>query len=362
MSIMSQMFPGFRKARRDAFKSHAISTLTYQSRATKQPTSIELYGLLRKAKARNECADVTGMLVFKDARFFQWLEGPSDGLDAIWNSIQNDPRHKEIELLSRDSAQQRLFSQWDMRVTCPDDAFGLVRDPPTPQARLPIKLVGQAAKLAIDQRTEALQDGIEEVLHMGFDIVSVYSALVEPVAHRLGDLWMDDECSDAEIGVALGCLQAAVRRVSDLHASSILNVTPRHILVMPPPGEAHMLGIVLAGDLYREAGWLVEVEFPSSDEEVAAIAKAQWFDAVTVNLSDVFTRIDRIDALTNTVRTLRRNSINPNIVIMVGGRTFAEKPDLAALVGADAGYANVAYAVAKTKACFEGRETATTVN
>ena len=329
-----------------------ISTLTYQSKATWRPEPRELFKLLRQAKSRNRAADVTGMLVFKKDRFFQWLEGPTEAVDAIWASIQNDPRHKEIELLSRDTAWQRMFNQWDMRFACPDEAFLMVRDPPKPFAPLPVKLIEQATSLAVEQKTDVLQDGIEEVLQMGFDIESIYSGLVEPVAHQLGDLWAEDLCGDVEISVALNCLQIAVRRASAARATSHLDTSPRYALVIPPPGEAHMLGVALVGDLYREAGWLVEVEFPLSDEDVSKIVQAQWFDVMTVCISDVFTREHRVDALTATIQNARRASKNPNLVIVAGGRAFAERPDLTAIVGADATYSNVAYALENTKACL----------
>lgn len=43
-----------------------------------------------------------------------------------------------------------------------------------------------------------------------------------------------------------------------------------------------------------------------------------------------------LDALAASIRVIRRASLNPAIVVMVGGQLFSEHPDLARQVGADA--------------------------
>jgi hypothetical protein len=45
---------------------------------------------------------------------------------------------------------------------------------------------------------------------------------------------------------------------------------------------------------------------------------------------------DRLDGVAALVRWVRRESLNRGIGALVGGRIFAEKPELARLVGADA--------------------------
>jgi MerR family transcriptional regulator, light-induced transcriptional regulator len=45
---------------------------------------------------------------------------------------------------------------------------------------------------------------------------------------------------------------------------------------------------------------------------------------------------ERLDGIATLIRLVRRESCNPGIGVMVGGRVVAEKPELTALVGADA--------------------------
>jgi hypothetical protein len=46
--------------------------------------------------------------------FAQLLEGPGQGLDAMWGRLAADPRHEGVRLLSRWRATERLFGEWSM--------------------------------------------------------------------------------------------------------------------------------------------------------------------------------------------------------------------------------------------------------
>jgi hypothetical protein len=340
-----------------------ISTLTYQSRSSRPPNPADFLTLLTKAKTRNRAVGLTGMLLLNEDRYFQWLEGPSDAVSQVWASIQNDARHSEVELLSRENASQRLFGDWDMKFVCPNHAFSAACDPLSSRLALPKALIEAAAKFALDQRAEALGSGIEDILRMGYDVPSVYSDLIQPAAHLLGDWWMDDRCSDFAITGALCCFQTVARRMAAVHMPvAAFSLSPRRVLIARPPGETHMLGTGLAGDLYRQAGWAVAVDYPTSNDEISENVGHQWLDALTLTASDVFTRVDRMNALAITIRRVRLSSLNPGLVIVVGGRAFAERPDLMAVVGADATYSHLAYAVEKTETCFQTNRGGRSVN
>ena len=90
------------------------SSLTYQSRVTATPTAADLRELAVNAQALNRSLGLTGMLLYDKGRFFQTLEGPPDGLQAVWSSIQRDPRHSEIKVLSEHIIPARLFGAWDL--------------------------------------------------------------------------------------------------------------------------------------------------------------------------------------------------------------------------------------------------------
>ncbi|MDA1186373.1 MAG: BLUF domain-containing protein [Burkholderiaceae bacterium] len=92
-----------------------LSTLVYHSRASQLFTEIDLLYLLAAARSRNQAEGLTGMLVYDDGHFFQWLEGPALPLQRVWTAIRHDARHEAIEVIADSEIPLRLFRDWHMQ-------------------------------------------------------------------------------------------------------------------------------------------------------------------------------------------------------------------------------------------------------
>jgi hypothetical protein len=57
---------------------------------------------------------VTGVLLYAEGRFHQYIEGPAAGLERVYAAIQRDPLHHNIFEFLREPIQQREFSNWTM--------------------------------------------------------------------------------------------------------------------------------------------------------------------------------------------------------------------------------------------------------
>jgi methanogenic corrinoid protein MtbC1 len=81
---------------------------------------------------------------------------------------------------------------------------------------------------------------------------------------------------------------------------------------------------------------------PALDEdELLALVSGRAFDVVGLTVS-----VERhIAPLAQSIAALRRVSRNPEIIVLVGGRVFTERPELAAEIGADGTAADGALAV-----------------
>ena len=93
-----------------------LSTLVYQSRATKPLTPQELHELALRAQARNNRESITGLMLYDNSRFFQWLEGPADSVERVMGAIREDTRHTDIEILSSRPIPERSFGDWAMKL------------------------------------------------------------------------------------------------------------------------------------------------------------------------------------------------------------------------------------------------------
>lgn len=93
-----------------------VSRTVYRSRAIRSFTAAELQGLTQVAQSRNGHESITGVLLYDDDQFYQWLEGPTDSIGRVMHSIVNDPRHTGLEVLDKKSDDTRRFGNWTMKL------------------------------------------------------------------------------------------------------------------------------------------------------------------------------------------------------------------------------------------------------
>jgi hypothetical protein len=91
-----------------------IYSLVYVSSAVELFTNDELEALLDKSRKNNHARDVTGMLLYKDGNFMQFLEGPRENVTALSEKIGADPRHRGMMVLLEEEKPERQFSEWSM--------------------------------------------------------------------------------------------------------------------------------------------------------------------------------------------------------------------------------------------------------
>jgi hypothetical protein len=78
--------------------------------------------LLLQSREKNTRLGLTGMLLYKDGNFIQALEGPDDAVEALYRSIERDPRHHGVLRLTRQPIQDREFAAWSMGFQNLDEA------------------------------------------------------------------------------------------------------------------------------------------------------------------------------------------------------------------------------------------------
>ena len=69
-----------------------------------------------------------------------------------------------------------------------------------------------------------------------------------------------------------------------------------------------------------------------------------WIDVLDLSLSTSFRRENRLAQLGETIAHARRASLNPDLVVVVSGRAFDHRGDVAREVGADASFGSASAA------------------
>jgi methanogenic corrinoid protein MtbC1 len=174
---------------------------------------------------------------------------------------------------------------------------------------------------------------IDALRDRGLKSADIFLGLLAPAARQLGDLWLLDRCSFAEVTMGLVRLQNIMRAVAPPpRAQDPRGERERTVLLTVYPHEQHAFGITLVGQLFTEAGWRVTLMTPSRIGEVTQRLSAEWYDLVGISLSTD----GLIEKLTSAISQMRRKSRNRSIGVLVGGATFNGNPDLYATVGANA--------------------------
>jgi methanogenic corrinoid protein MtbC1 len=366
-----------------------LSTIVYRSRAKAPLRFSALRELAELAQQRNRIEDITGLMVYDFPCFYQWLEGPEASIERIMHSISRDPRHMDLEILSAKPIEQRVFSGWDMKLATrrdivyprletvrelrrhPEAAPALLKTMApqertaqrgTPRKRdrvsqsaamleslirtsvipellqrhgaaalfpAPLILEKQSTELAgllLAAEPDSALNLIREQIGRQRSAVPLYATLLEPAARRLGDLWLADSCSEFDMTIALSHLQSAVRLLGTEFLQHPLHPEHApHVLVVPLPGELHSLGAALNSEAMWHEGWSPQSEFPTDNAALQRLLKADWFDVLDLTLSVALQREHWLPRLAETIRLARRESRNPGLIVMVGGRLFADE-------------------------------------
>lgn len=91
-----------------------LLSLVYMSAADEPFDQPRLDALLEHARARNAASGLSGLLVYKDGRFMQLLEGPEAAVLETYQRITEDPRHTDVGLLVEERIHTPRFGEWTM--------------------------------------------------------------------------------------------------------------------------------------------------------------------------------------------------------------------------------------------------------
>jgi hypothetical protein len=91
-----------------------LLTVLYTSRARAEFDATQLEPLLAQSREANGARAITGMLLYRDGRFVQVLEGPAGEVEALLDRIRADARHSDVRVLLDERIERRQFADWSM--------------------------------------------------------------------------------------------------------------------------------------------------------------------------------------------------------------------------------------------------------
>ncbi len=88
--------------------------LLYVSRAVSPDSPEVIESILSDSRAHNLGQGITGILCYGGGIFLQAIEGGRTQVNALYNHIVGDKRHKDVVLLHYEEISERHFGGWTM--------------------------------------------------------------------------------------------------------------------------------------------------------------------------------------------------------------------------------------------------------
>ncbi len=193
--------------------------------------------------------------------------------------------------------------------------------------------VAELVRLVMTDDAPAISAYVGSLRARGVALESIYLELIAPAARCLGELWDSDQSDFTTVTIGTGHLQQLIRELAGTCPITInYECKQRKAVFAPTRGEQHTLGLTMVAELFIRAGWDVSTRFPGARDDLNALVHDEWFDLIGLSVGSEV----QLELLREDVRSSRRASLNPAVVVMVGGPVFVAHPELAEQVGADA--------------------------
>jgi MerR family transcriptional regulator, light-induced transcriptional regulator len=193
--------------------------------------------------------------------------------------------------------------------------------------------IAEFTELILSDNTLAIHSYIELFRAKGISVEAIYLELLTGAARQLGTLWSDDECDFCEVSLATWRIQQLMYDLRPAFFAEELMSAPSgyRVLFAPLAAEQHTLGLMMAAEFFRRAGWDVSSALPSQNDDLIETVSGEYLDLIGISVSGEVILRD----LPRTIAAVRAASLNRHITVMVGGWQFLQQPNLAVTLGAD---------------------------
>ena len=159
-------------------------------------------------------------------------------------------------------------------------------------------------------------------------------------ARWLGEQWDADRVSFFQVTSATGHLYALIRSMRARSEKPLLSIVrSRTALFATVPGEQHSLGVTLAAEVFKDAGWSVDLKISVEHQDLIKHFHRHEYDAVGLSYSTD----DRLPELARLIVALRLWS--PHVIIGVAPPVTTDSEQLMEMLDIDLIFADLDAAV-----------------
>ena len=190
----------------------------------------------------------------------------------------------------------------------------------------------QFAEMVLDDNEDLALQHFQHMRTAGIADEILLLELLAPTSIELGRRWEQDLSDFAEVTIGVCRLHRLLRSLHPQHNRRL--DTQAHggrVALAPAPGEQHSFGLLLVGELLFRAGWYTDVDIDSDSDQLNQTVTQNWYEMVGISVSCE----SRLQSTAELIASVRKDSCNPDVAILVGGRVFDENRQLGIEIGAD---------------------------
>ncbi|MGF1651385.1 MAG: B12-binding domain-containing protein [Hyphomicrobiaceae bacterium] len=188
----------------------------------------------------------------------------------------------------------------------------------------------------VERFADALVAGAQASNHNVFDIVTglqrsgvapeqILMELYGQAANALGERWLSDTLSFADVTLALGHLQSMTRELAPtLPLNTASGMYGHRVRLLSLVEEQHTYGVQIVSELFRSNAWDVTTGQPDTIEDFERELEERWYDVIGLSVS-CCQWLDRLLAQTS---RMRQASANPDVSILAGGSVSRHMQDM----------------------------------
>ena len=176
--------------------------------------------------------------------------------------------------------------------------------------------------LCVSESSKDAQSFVDDFLDTGLSTEDIFLELLTPAAQYLGSQWDDDRMDFSQVNLGLVRMHSIANEIRCTSKSDqFAKAKARRVMIASAPGSMHMLGTTIVADFFRKEDWQVVVAISSSANELVQTVSNEWFDVLGLSLS-----IDQqLMGLADLIDQFKNLSLNPYMVVMLGGPIFSAK-------------------------------------
>jgi methylmalonyl-CoA mutase cobalamin-binding subunit len=190
------------------------------------------------------------------------------------------------------------------------------------------------AKACLSLQAHDLETYVLNMRGQGLGLEALFLQTIPTAARLFHDWWAQDEIDFIAVTQASYRLQELVYSLSAefvLSGPKCGGLSNYSALLVNTPNSQHSLGLLILSQYFKRYGWQILGGTTWREPDMVIMVQSSHLDLIGLSVSDE----KQFGYLKQLIANLRKKSLNPGLLVMVGGPMLAKHAPLCEWLGAD---------------------------